>query len=386
MGGVGGPGDSTSRDSFDRPPSELEAYGSTGERPPAEELAAMVANLKVRGPGPVWFGEEEMSGGGEELLISEVLGAGAYGVVYRGFWKGLSVAVKTLRFSDRMYGNERARKSALKEAAICCSLHHPNVVSTYTYELKPVRVLLVDEPSRAEARGEQGAGTSGGAAASSGSGGGGGSRRGCDSGPGPGGVDAGSGPGGLRITAPEVREWKLFLIQEFCAGGTLRQLVDRGALMWGNSDMPLMQKVLAMAVEASGASPTPPTRPLLERAFPGNPLCTVDPSALRWSPQLPPEYVQLGRACLARQPEQRPGFPAIVRQLLAQQSAVDAEVAEAAARSAKRAVEAAGAEAREGGGRGRGGGSERASGGGVAGAGGEGSLGGVSGSGSGRGP
>ena len=50
----------------------------------------------------------------------------------------MEVAVKIMMFqksqaADR--GKEEARKLVLREAAICCSLSHPNVVATYHYEV-----------------------------------------------------------------------------------------------------------------------------------------------------------------------------------------------------------------------------------------------------------
>ncbi|KAG2493170.1 hypothetical protein HYH03_008592 [Edaphochlamys debaryana] len=214
---------STAQDSFDQPPSDLAELAKAGlaELPAEAELASMVAEFK------------EALSGGEELRIAEVLGAGAHGVVYRATWKGLSVAVKTLRFSDRMYGDEALRRAALREAAICCTLHHPNVVTTYTYELKPVRTVALAAP---------GAGPRAGGSAEAAAG-----RRGSD---GPPGAHSGPGTGALRIVEPDVREWKLFLIQEFCEGGPLRELIDRGVFMW-HTDTPLLPKVLHTALEVA---------------------------------------------------------------------------------------------------------------------------------------
>ncbi len=85
------------------------------------------------------------------------------------------VAVKTQVIESARLGPDRKRRMAMaaREAAICCSLHHPNVVSAYSYELKPLAVL----PPAA----------CGGAARAA--------------------VD-----GGL---------WKLYIIQEFCALGAI---------------------------------------------------------------------------------------------------------------------------------------------------------------------
>ncbi|PNH01158.1 Proline-rich receptor-like protein kinase PERK7 [Tetrabaena socialis] len=88
-----------------------------------------------------------------DLDVRVILGCSSFGVVYAGVWRGLPVAVKTLivpaaiaaglGLGSSCDGREgRARKRAVLEAAIYLSLAHPNVVSTYTYELRP----LVQEP------------------------------------------------------------------------------------------------------------------------------------------------------------------------------------------------------------------------------------------------
>ena len=46
------------------------------------------------------------------------------------------VAVKVIHVSDDTVDGKK-RQVALKEAAICCALHHPNIVTTYTAQLQP---------------------------------------------------------------------------------------------------------------------------------------------------------------------------------------------------------------------------------------------------------
>lgn len=52
------------------------------------------------------------------------------------------VAVKTITFQDQMVGGEKAQQTAIMEAAISSSLAHPNVVATYSYDIKPLRVSM----------------------------------------------------------------------------------------------------------------------------------------------------------------------------------------------------------------------------------------------------
>ncbi|EFJ44732.1 hypothetical protein VOLCADRAFT_95096, partial [Volvox carteri f. nagariensis] len=51
----------------------------------------------------------------------------------------LSVAIKTIVLPANMSGKEKREKMAVMEAAISSSLAHPNVVATYTYQIKPLK-------------------------------------------------------------------------------------------------------------------------------------------------------------------------------------------------------------------------------------------------------
>jgi serine/threonine protein kinase len=53
------------------------------------------------------------------------VGAGSFGVVYRGRWKGVEVAVK--RFIKQKF-NERRMLEFRAEMAFLSQLHHPNIV------------------------------------------------------------------------------------------------------------------------------------------------------------------------------------------------------------------------------------------------------------------
>jgi hypothetical protein len=47
--------------------------------------------------------------------------------VYKGLWKGTTVAVKTMLLPSAMSGAEKREKMAVMETAISSSLSHPNV-------------------------------------------------------------------------------------------------------------------------------------------------------------------------------------------------------------------------------------------------------------------
>ncbi|GIL61309.1 hypothetical protein Vafri_15698 [Volvox africanus] len=73
----------------------------------------------------------------DNIQVSEVLGTGAFGKVQKGLWRGTVVAVKTMILPANMTGQEKREKMAVMEAAISSSLVHPNIVTTYTYFIRP---------------------------------------------------------------------------------------------------------------------------------------------------------------------------------------------------------------------------------------------------------
>jgi serine/threonine protein kinase len=66
------------------------------------------------------------------------LGAGAMGIVYRGWYRGRSVAVKAITEVHR--NNPKLISLFTREAQISCDCKHPNVVSTFGFD--PEKMLL----------------------------------------------------------------------------------------------------------------------------------------------------------------------------------------------------------------------------------------------------
>ncbi|KAG2440195.1 hypothetical protein HXX76_004307 [Chlamydomonas incerta] len=174
------------------------------DRPPLEVLNAMMASLT-----------QEMDD--QHLRILEVIGQGGFGVVYKGQWKGLNVAVKTITFQDRVAGGEKAQHRAILEAAISSSLAHPNVVTTYSYDIKPLTV--------------QGASSTDSPASGNG---------------------ANSTPGMKIVDKRPVLDWKLYLVQEFCDGGSLRMAILKRKFHDTKKDEPRMEMILDTSIELCG--------------------------------------------------------------------------------------------------------------------------------------
>ncbi|KAG2443738.1 hypothetical protein HXX76_002084 [Chlamydomonas incerta] len=80
---------------------------------------------------------QNVSAAEETIQLLELLGCGAFGKVQRGLWRGTVVAVKTMILPANMTGQEKREKMAVMEAAISSSLVHPNIVTTYTYFIRP---------------------------------------------------------------------------------------------------------------------------------------------------------------------------------------------------------------------------------------------------------
>lgn len=71
------------------------------------------------------------------------IGTGGYGSVYRGIWKGLEVAIKTVVFQDR--DEDGTAERVFKEAAIACNMSHEHIVNSFTNELKRMPSQLPNE-------------------------------------------------------------------------------------------------------------------------------------------------------------------------------------------------------------------------------------------------
>ncbi len=56
-----------------------------------------------------------------------------------GQWRGLPAAIKTIVSNEGDPDERRARLS--REAALTCTLSHPNVVPTYHFEVDPVGAM-----------------------------------------------------------------------------------------------------------------------------------------------------------------------------------------------------------------------------------------------------
>ena len=125
-------------------------------------------------------------GGGDKLELLESIGGGAHGTVFKGRWKGMDVAVKTVMFPYE-HGSDKgnARQRAILEAGVSCSVVHPNVVTTYHWDIKAVRTVI-SSPSTSS----------------------------------PPDVSKGQSPvgsGSISVDPSlDAQDWKLFLVQELC--------------------------------------------------------------------------------------------------------------------------------------------------------------------------
>ena len=139
-------------------------------------------------------GAPEEGGGGDKLELLESIGGGAHGTVFKGRWKGMEVAVKTVMFPFE-YGSDKgsARQRAVLEAGVSCSVVHPNIVTTYHWDIKGVQTMISNQSSAST----------------------------------PGKGDS-SKPNSISLDPSlEARDWKLFLVQELCQA-SLHTVQDAG--------------------------------------------------------------------------------------------------------------------------------------------------------------
>ncbi|NXN91194.1 M3K11 kinase, partial [Rhinopomastus cyanomelas] len=73
-----------------------------------------------------------------ELRLEELIGAGGFGRVFRGTWRGQVVAVKAAR-------GDAGAASLRREARLYARLRHPNVVALRAVCLEPPHLCLVME-------------------------------------------------------------------------------------------------------------------------------------------------------------------------------------------------------------------------------------------------
>eukprot|EP00803_Ostreobium_quekettii_P009339 evm.model.scf_518.3 EVM.evm.TU.scf_518.3 scf_518:26975-29263(-) len=137
----------------------------------------------------------EQSAGIEDSCakIESQIAAGGNGVVYKGTWKGITVAIKTVVFQDVVDSASRQRQRAVFEAAISSSVAHKNIVQTYAYNFKRLEAssLTTDfiaskQPSKTNP---------------------------------------------ATNNTQVMVDWKLYIVQEFCDGGSLRECLDDRRLL-----------------------------------------------------------------------------------------------------------------------------------------------------------
>ncbi|PNH06016.1 hypothetical protein TSOC_007681 [Tetrabaena socialis] len=76
------------------------------------------------------------SSSGKQQAQQRVLGSGGFGVVYKGEWRGLPVAIKVVLLQE---GDSASRRQRLvREVALTVTLSHPHIVPTYHYSVSPV--------------------------------------------------------------------------------------------------------------------------------------------------------------------------------------------------------------------------------------------------------
>ena len=76
---------------------------------------------------------------GDSIEVNELIGQGSFGQVFKGKWRDITVAVKSMILPVKMAGTEKKERMALMEAAISSSLVHKNIIRTHTYSIKPMR-------------------------------------------------------------------------------------------------------------------------------------------------------------------------------------------------------------------------------------------------------
>jgi len=89
----------------------------------------------------------------EDVVLGEVVGAGAYGRVRRGTWRDLTVAVKDSYFASSQCAEDghvddaaaSAASFGLAEVLVMARLRHPNIVQFFGASVEPFQLMIVLE-------------------------------------------------------------------------------------------------------------------------------------------------------------------------------------------------------------------------------------------------
>eukprot|EP00803_Ostreobium_quekettii_P000923 evm.model.scf_757EXC.2 EVM.evm.TU.scf_757EXC.2 scf_757EXC:16352-19790(-) len=131
--------------------------------------------------------------------IEEQIAAGGNGVVYKGTFKGMTVAIKTVVFQGVVDSTSRERQCAVFEAAISSSAEHKNIAQTYAYCIQRLESSALTTDFIASKRPSK----------------------------------ASPATNSTQVMG----NWKLFIVQEFCDGGSLQKCLDDRRLL-GREGLP----------------------------------------------------------------------------------------------------------------------------------------------------